>query len=123
MKDRTGQQYDAEALENPDGGRADYDASLIRHLDPRVSLNISGTVGGERAAARCRTGYVLSSDSTCEKCGASPGDACRSTLAGTSGGTAGAKPDVASDADGEALAGAMAAVRRTSVGYGAEIRR
>lgn len=89
MKDWTGQTYDAEALADPDGGRTHYDANLIRHLDPRVSLNISGPVGGERPAPRCLTGFVLASDGSCERCGARPEEACRSSGRGTAGPTLG----------------------------------
>lgn len=89
MKDWTGQTYDDTPLADPQGGRAQYDANLIRHLDPRVSLNISGTVGGERPAARCLTGFVLTADKTCERCGAGQGDECRSSDRGTAGCTVG----------------------------------
>lgn len=89
MKDWTGQQYDAEALADPASGRGDYDAGLLRDIDPRVSLNISGAVGGHRPAARCRTGFVLSADGTCDRCGAETGETCRSHLPGTAGDTVG----------------------------------
>jgi len=92
MKDWTGQEYDETTLADPEGARAHYDANLLRHLNPSVSLNISGAVGGTRPAARCRTGFVLSKDSTCEKCGAPDGQACRSDSPGTAGSAAGATP-------------------------------
>lgn len=92
MKDWTGQEYDAKAVSDTTGPRADYDANLIRRLDPHVSLNISGTTGGTRPAARCQTGFVLTADATCEKCGAGTGEACRSGAQGTAGHTAGVEP-------------------------------
>lgn len=92
MKDWTGQEYDAEALSDVRGTRADYDTNLIRRLNPHASLNISGTTGGTRPAARCQTGFVLSANATCEKCGAGTGQACRSSEQGTAGHTAGVEP-------------------------------
>lgn len=88
MKDWTGQEYDSAAPADPAHGRHDYDANLIRQLNPRVSLNISGPVGGELPAARCRAGYALSGDGTCERCGAASGQPCMSTGGGTAGRTA-----------------------------------
>lgn len=92
MTDWTGQEYDAQIVSDMKGGCADYDANLIRRLNPRATLNISGTTGGTRPAARCQTGFVLSANATCEKCGAGTGQACRSSEQGTAGHTAGVKP-------------------------------
>lgn len=98
MKDWTGQEYDTEIVSDVKGARADYDANLIRHLNPHATLNISGTTGGTRPAARCQTGFVLSANATCEKCGAGTGQACRSSEKGTAGHTAGVEPPI-SDAE------------------------
>jgi hypothetical protein len=98
MKDWTGQEYDAQAVSDVRGTRADYDTNLIRRLDPHASINISGTTGGTRPAARCQTGFVLSANATCEKCGAGTGDPCRSSAPGTAGHTAGVEPPI-SDAE------------------------
>lgn len=86
-KDWTGQTYDEMALADANGGRAQYDANLIQHLNPRVSLNISGTIGSERHGARCLTGFTLTSNGSCERCGAGPQDACLSSDSGTAGST------------------------------------
>lgn len=87
MKDWTGQTYDQTALADPDGGRSQYDANLIRQLNPRITLGISGTTGDERPAARCLTGFALSNDGACERCGADAHSACLSSEAGTAGAT------------------------------------
>lgn len=54
-------------------GRDDYNVDLMREVGPNRTL--TPTPGRVR---RCRTGFVLSSDQTCDACGVSRGQPCQS---------------------------------------------